>query len=315
MKLSVIVPVYKAEAYLRECVGSLLVQTLDDYEIILVNDGSPDGSLAIMEEFAQEYPDKIRCLSLENGGQGRARNHALEIARGDWLGFVDSDDWVLPEMYAKLIACAESEKADVVVCDMRRHLPDGSCEDVSTWREGCPMASAGSACDKLFRRETVEGLRFPEGLWYEDFAYSAMALMRARKTAHIPEALYQYRCGHTSTMNNNNAAKNLDILSVMELLRAFMEREGRSREDFEFLLINHVLLDSISRLAQQNAPERKTVIRQLRDYVQREIPNLKSCESFRRESAKRRTVMSLNYRGMEDAAQTILALGRRLRGQ
>lgn len=315
MKLSVIVPVYNAEAYLRDCVGSLLVQAVEDYEIILVNDGSTDGSAELMAEYARACPDVIRCLHLDNGGQGRARNHGLEIARGDFLGFVDSDDWVLPEMYQKLIHAAESQGADVAVCEIRQLHADGSFARMSTWREGCPMASAGSACNKLFRRETVEGLRFPEGLWYEDFAYSAMALMRSRKTVELPEMLYLYRCGQPSTMHNNNARKNLDILPIMEGLRAFMEREGCSRDDFEFLVVNHVLLDAISRLAQQDAPERKAVIQELRDYVHREIPELAACPSYRRESLKRRTVMSLNYRGMEDAAQLMLKAGRTLRGQ
>ena len=115
-------------------------------------------------------------------------------------------------------------------------------------------------------------------------------------------------------MHNNNARKNLDILPIMEGLRSFMEREGCSRDDYEFLVLNHVLLDAISRLAQQNAPERKEVIKELRDYVHREIPNLSACRSYKQESAKRRLVMSFNYRGMEDAAQLMLKAGRSLRG-
>ena len=205
MKLSVIVPVYNAESYLRDCIGSLAAQTIDDYEVILVNDGSTDRSEELMEEYRQAYPEKIRCLTVENGGQGRARNLGLELARGDYVGFVDSDDWVLPEMYDKLYRKAEAEQADIVVCDIRKIYADRSTEPLSTWREGVPIASAGSACDKLFRRELIREIRFPEGLWYEDFAFSAMALMRSKKTVYLPEILYMYRCGQTSTMHNNNA--------------------------------------------------------------------------------------------------------------
>ena len=92
MKLSVIVPVYKAEAWLNECVDSLLNQTLKDLEIILVNDGSPDRSGEIMADYAARFPETVRTLTLSNGGQGRARNRGIELARGEYLGFVDSDD-------------------------------------------------------------------------------------------------------------------------------------------------------------------------------------------------------------------------------
>ena len=306
MKLSVIVPVYNAQAYLRDCIGSLLGQTMDDYEVILVNDGSTDNSQEIIDEYQMAYPQVIRSLSVYNGGQGRARNLGLEIAKGDYVGFVDSDDWVLPEMYLKMYRKAETEDADVVVCDIKKIYADRSTELLTTWREDKPIASAGSACDKIFRRQVVGDIRFPEGLWYEDFAFSAKVLMRSRKTVHIPEMLYMYRCGQPSTMHNNNARMNLDILEVMEDLREFLESGEGSRDDYEYLLINHVLLDGISRLARQESEDRKEVIALLRDYVHEQIPRLSACESFRQESGNRRAVMRLNYRGMEDAAQLML---------
>ena len=312
MKLSVIVPVYNAQDYLRDCIGSLLAQTLEDSELILVNDGSTDRSEEIMEEYRQAWPDRITCLTVENGGQGRARNLGLALAKGEYIGFVDSDDWVLPEMYAKLCAKAEVELADVVVCDIRKVYEDGSTELLTTWQENKPLASAGSACDKVFRREVIGDIRFPEGLWYEDFAFSAMVLMRAKKTVHLPEQLYQYRCGQPSTMHNNNAAKNLDMLAIMEKLRRFLDSGEGTREDYEYLLLSHVLLDSISRLAQQKDPERKAVIRRLRACVRGEIPDLRACGSFRAESLSRRTVMRLNYAGLEDLAQLLLRTKKRL---
>ena len=306
MKLSVIVPVYNAEAYLRDCIGSLLGQTIDDYEVILVNDGSTDGSQEIIDEYKLAYPELISSVTVHNGGQGRARNLGLELAKGDYVGFVDSDDWVLPEMYLKLYRKAEEEDADVVVCDIRKIYADRSTELLTTWQDNKPIASAGSACDKLFRRELLGDIRFPEGLWYEDFDFSAKALMRSRKTVHVPEMLYMYRCGQPSTMHNNNARMNLDMLEVMEDLREFMETGEGTRDDFEYLLINHVLLDAISRLARQDAPDRKEVIALLRDYVHEHIPRLSACESYRQESRNRQTVMRMNYRGMEDAAQMML---------
>lgn len=306
MKLSVIVPVYNAGPYLRDCIGSLLAQSIDDYEVILINDGSTDDSQEIIDTYKQAYPQLISSITVHNGGQGRARNLGLEIAKGDYVGFVDSDDWVLPEMYLKLYTKAEAEGADVVVCDIKKIYADRSTELLTTWRDDKPIASAGSACDKLFRREVVGEIRFPEGLWYEDFDFSAKVLMRSRKTVHVPEMLYMYRCGQPSTMHNNNARMNLDMLEVMEDLREFLAGGEGTKDDYEFLLINHVLLDAISRLAKQDSSDRREVIALLRDYVRERIPKLSDCESYRQESGNRRAVMRMNYNGLEDAAQLVL---------
>ena len=305
MKLSVIVPVYGAENYLHRCVDSLLAQKMTDYEIILVDDGSKDASGQICDAYAQEQPKVIRCLHVENGGQGRARNLGMEIARGDYLGFVDSDDWVEPDMYPRLLQCAEREGADVVVCGIRALHEDGREESLPVWQEGNPMAAAGSACNKLFRRAAVGNIRFPEGLWYEDFCFSAKFLMRAKKVVYLPEDLYDYRVGQVSTMNNENARKNLDMLEIMEDLREFTEKEG-TRDAYEYLLINHVLLDSVNRLSLQHTPTKLEVIWLMRAYVREHIPNLKQCAAWQRESRNRRLIMRLNYMGLEDLSKLIL---------
>ena len=307
MKLSVIVPVYKAEKTLRKCVDSLLAQTLGDLEVILINDGSPDGCQAILDDYAARFPETVRTKTVENGGQGRARNFGIDMARGDWLGFVDSDDWVLPEMYEKLIAAAEKEGADVAVCDTLECYEDGGTRLLRAWREGSALAAAGSSCDKVFRRSLIGDLRFPEGLWYEDFAFSALALSRTERLARVPETLYCYRIGHPSTMHNDNARKNLDLLAVLDLLRGPMEAEGR-REDYESLVLNHALLDGVNRLRRQNGSDKENVIREIRNYVNRQIPDLGRCAAFKAESAKRRLVMRLNYHGLDKVSAALLKL-------
>ena len=307
MKLSVIVPVYKAEKTLRKCVDSLLAQTLGDLEVILINDGSPDGCQAILDDYAARFPETVRTKTVENGGQGRARNFGIDMTRGDWLGFVDSDDWVLPEMYEKLIAAAEKEGADVAVCDTLQCFEDGSAQVLRAWREGSALAAAGSSCDKVFRRSLVSELRFPEGLWYEDFAFSALALSRTERLARVPETLYCYRIGHPSTMHNDNARKNLDLLAVLDLLRGPLEAAGK-REDFESLVLNHALLDGINRLRRQNGTEKENVIQEIRDYVNQQIPSLGRCAAFRAESAKRRLIMWLNYHGRDKLSAALLGL-------
>ena len=313
MKLSIIVPVYKVEEYLGECVDSLLSQTIDDYEIILVDDGSPDNSGKIADEYAAANPDMIRVLHIDNGGQGRARNFALDIAKGDFVGFVDSDDWVTHDMYEKMYTRAAETGADVVVCDFMERFADGRESMLPASLQDNWLGSAGSSCNKIFRRSLVGALRFPVGLWYEDFYFSAVMLLRSKHTEFIAEPLYIYRRGQESTMHNNNAAKNLDMLTIMDMLEKEMVPAGY-KDDFEFFLVNHVLLDSISRLAKQDAPERKEVIGKLRQYVQAKIPKLSGCGSYKKESRKRRLIMWMNYHGLEDAGQFILKINKTLHG-
>ena len=208
MKLSVIVPVYNVEKYLEECVDSLLGQTLEDMEILLVDDGSKDSSGAICDRYAVAYPDRVRCLHVDNGGQGRARNFALPLAKGEYLGFVDSDDWVVPEMYEKLCRRADETGAGIVACDFLERYADGTERQVPGAFQEHPLSFAGSCCNKVFRASLADGLRFPEErLWYEDFYFSAVMLIRAERTEYVREPLYIYRRGQPSTMHNNNAAK------------------------------------------------------------------------------------------------------------
>lgn len=310
MKLSIIVPVYNVEKYLEECVDSLLNQTLSDLEIFLVDDGSTDCSGEIADRFAKEYPDSVHTMHLENGGQGRARNAALPMASGDYVGFVDSDDWIERDMYEKLLDRAEKTGADVVVCDFLEHYADGREQILPACLQDHPLSAAGSSCNKIFRRSLIGDLRFPEGLWYEDFYFSAVMLLRSKRTEFIPEPLYVYRRGQESTMHNNNARKNLDMLKIMELIEREIGEDAR--EDFDFLVINHVVLDSISRLARQDAPDKAEVIRAFRRYAHEKIPHLTRCPSFRAETQKRRIIMFLNYHGLEQAAQLILRVKNRI---
>ena len=305
MKLSIIVPVYNVEEYLAACVDSLLAQTIGDCEIFLVDDGSKDRSGEIADRYAAEYPDRIRTLHTTNGGQGRARNLALPLAQGDFVGFVDSDDWVLPDMFKKLYSRAMETGADIVYCDFLEHWSDGREALLPAAFQDHPLSAAGSSCNKIFRRSLIGQLRFPEGLWYEDFFFSAVMMARSSHMDYLREPLYVYRRGQESTMNNNNARKNLDMLRIMDLLEQELLPLGR-KEDFHFFLINHLILDSISRLARQETEEKKEVIAELRAYAHQKLPHLLRCESFRAESRNRRIIMFLNYYGLENTAQRLL---------
>ena len=182
MLLTIIIPAWNAEKTLDECLNSLFAQTVSDFEVRIVNDGSTDGTEGLLRLWQARFPEKLSFETVENGGQGRARNLALEKARGQFIGFVDSDDWIEPDMYEKLLAVSQKENADLTLCEVTAHFPDGSTDQERIYRPDRPMASAGFANNKLFRRELLDGIRFAEEkLWYEDLEFTAIAIHRAKK--------------------------------------------------------------------------------------------------------------------------------------
>ena len=305
MLLTIIIPAWNAEKTLDECLRSVFAQTVSDFEVRVVNDGSTDGTGAILADWQARYPETLFIETVENGGQGRARNIALEKARGEYIGFVDSDDWIEPDMFEKLLAVSRKENADLALCEVTAHFPDGTTDRERIYRPDRPMAAAGFANNKLFRRELVEGVRFAEEkLWYEDLEFTAIAIHRAKKIAHLDESLYHYRRGLPSTMNNQNAEKNLDLLTVMQHLEDELLPDAKN--DFEFLVLNHVLLDAMNRVQAMKTQEKRNVLWMLRTWVREKIPKLSACPSFRQESRNRQIIMRLHYAGLSDVAAILL---------
>ena len=169
MKLSIIVPVYNmvADGKLSFCMDSLVNQTIDDYEIIAVDDCSPDDSVKLLKQYEERFPDKVKVIeSSENGRQGTAKNKGIRAATGEWIGFIDSDDWIAPDMYEKLIKRAEETGADVVGCDyslVNTHtfeigevVPnsrDAQVGVLDTEKRKSLVLDGGSLCVKIYKRE------------------------------------------------------------------------------------------------------------------------------------------------------------------
>ena len=281
MRLSIIVPVYNAEKYLRTCLDSLVKQEMTDYEIILVNYGSTDSS-----------PDIIkfdRSMVIASDSDERSEQMVGSLA----------------DMFSKLCSAAEQEDADIAVCDCWRVQPEGRIYQPARTEEKSISAS-GPVWNKIFRRESIGNIRFPEGRWYEDLAFSAKLLAKADKIIFIEEALYDYRCGHTSTMTNQNSRKNLDLLAVIDDICSFLDENGKEGKDY--LILSHVLLDAIKRVNYQHSPDKKEVLQKLRNYVQKKIPHLLQNQTYQEQSKGRKIVMFLNYYGCEKLACALLKL-------
>ena len=203
--ISVIVPVYKVEAYLRRCVDSILSQTWRNLEILLVDDGSPDACGGICDAYAETDP-RIRVIHKENGGLSSARNAGLDASKGQYIGFVDSDDWVEPEMYEEMLALMERNEAQLVcagrfdvdgetgektvgLCPKREETIDGEAMAgrIFLWDQ-CDSA----ACDKLYRRELFDGIRYPEGRTCEDVPVTYRLALKAERVVLCDKPFYNY---------------------------------------------------------------------------------------------------------------------------
>ena len=226
MNLSIIVPVYNMEegGRLTYCLDSLLGQTLDpaSYEIIAVDDASTDRSLEILRQAQEEHPDRLKVIaSPENHHQGGARNRGLEVAKGEYVGFMDADDWADPEMYAKLLAKAEETGADVVGCQY--HITDrqggtGKTAQIHDPAFTGPMTQRmmnhfiklpGSMVVKIYRRSVIEEhhLRFPEDMFYEDNMAAPIWMSCFARFELVDEPLYAYYQHPGSTVHKTDRSR------------------------------------------------------------------------------------------------------------
>ncbi len=219
MELSIIVPVYNmaADGKLEYCLNSLLNQTIHDFEVIAVDDASTDQSAQILLEYAAHYPDVMKVyLSPENRKQGGAKNIGLKHARGKWIGFVDSDDWIAPDMYEKLLKKAYETGADMVACNyhLTEEHSDAIGQVIRTHSEAQTgelneekyrllLLDSGSMVIKIYKRRVIYdcGMEFPEHMFYEDNAIANAVVLNSKHFAYVDEPLYAYYQHSTSTVH------------------------------------------------------------------------------------------------------------------
>lgn len=203
--LSVIVPVYNVEPYLARCVDSILAQTYENLEVILVDDGSRDTSGQICDEYAAK-DSRVKVIHKENGGLSSARNAGIDGARGEYLAFVDSDDWIEPDAYAHMLGMMKKYEAKLVCAG--RYDVDGATGEkrvgLCPKKEACITAEEmvgriflwdncdSSACDKLYHRSLLETFRYPEGRVCEDVPVTYKIVLRAGRVALCDKPLYNY---------------------------------------------------------------------------------------------------------------------------
>lgn len=253
--ISIIVPVYKSEKYLSKCVDSILAQTLKNFELILVDDGSPDGSGKLCDDYALKDV-RVLVIHQENAGASAARNAGLEIARGEWIGFVDSDDWIEPETYETALHAALENNVDLIQWGIYIDVAD--CEvKKKKYRRGFFSSESDatylepSMCHKLVSKKLIcdKQLRFPERVTLsEDRYFAFLCYLYSERSYALENCFYHYRMNQSSSTHNMTEKNIQDEISVVRLLEDAVVNIGKSSE-WESIMIeqklavkNHCLL-------------------------------------------------------------------------
>ena len=263
MQLSIIVPVYNtaSDGKLNYCLDSLVNQTISDYEIIAVDDCSTDNSLDILKEYEKKYPDKLICIhSPVNKHQGGAKNTGLKKAKGDWIGFIDSDDWIVPDYYERLLKKAEETGADLVGCDYCL-TDEHSMKVGKTVHSNKPeqtgilndekrkslILDGGSLVLKIFRRDMIlkHSLFFPENIYYEDNALGNSYLILAHHFEYIPEPLYYYYQHAASTVHTISPKRCEDRMAAARWMIKDAKKQGyyetyHAELEYSFILLHYI---------------------------------------------------------------------------
>ena len=235
--ISVIVPVFNSASYLHRCLESLVAQTFQDLEIILVNDGSTDTSLQICNEWAQK-DNRVKVINKENGGAASSRNLGLSLSKGEFIGFVDSDDWIHPKMYELLYNAIRSHQADIIECDFQ--TVNEVCELSSDVDESLEITKLNPEealeelirerrihqvpWNKLYRRNVIGNIKFPEGIICEDEFWTYQVISRATSIVCVKAILYFYYQSVDSVMRASYSQRRLVCIKAYEERLAFVTR-------------------------------------------------------------------------------------------
>ena len=282
MKLSIIVPVYQVEAYIDECITSILDQTFRDFELILVDDGSLDRCPAICDVYAQK-DSRIRVIHQKNQGLSAARNTGLQAARGDYIGFVDSDDFIEASMYEKLLDNLEREKADISVCGRYKVWGDKKIQEqksnvykVMDSAQALALMNTNvlgyfdvAAWDKIYKRSCFKGIEFPEGKLCEDWFVMYKLFFNAHRIVYDSIPLYNYR-QRTGSITHGKKVNTMSLAASLEVLNFVRTQQPRYVREAQFAYV-FAGIGVIDNYIEQSSIDRKSidaVYKKIKPYLQ-----------------------------------------------
>lgn len=294
--ISIIVPAYNAEKYIRKCLESLVNQTKEELEFIIVNDGSTDST----EEIIKSFKDKrIKYFKNKNQGIGKTRNFGIEKAKGKYIMFLDSDDTLDKTACEKLFNKAERDNLDIVICDFYKEYEDGSTEETRTpdfenasLEENpdiineylCPWA-------KIYRRELITSnkIKFVENLKYEDAPFTIECLDRAKKIGKINECLNYYLI-HANSETTVRDRRCFDILKIIDIIRKYTKKRPYLKEKIDRLTVRIITNYTVQQRVQENKEIGKEFIDQAFAYLEREVPDYRDSKYYEERGFIRSTI-------------------------
>ena len=309
IKVSVIVPIYNVERYLDKCLYYLVNQTLEEIEILCVNDGSKDNSQKIVNQYVNQYPNKVKSLIKENGGLSDSRNYGLEYATGQFVVFIDSDDWIELNSLETMYSLAVEKKYDVVVCGIRNVNEYGKeigrfgvFSDEEITKEELLLQSNCST-NLLYKRTLLDNIKFPIGIWYEDLATVPVIVANCDKIGTVNRVFYNYLYRNDSITRTYNT-KILDILVAFEHIQSCQKY---SNEYLKQLFALHTYFTVIRANQIENKEDQFFVLEQLYNYLSQQfgIDSLKSSLTY--SGLNEKILMSLFFKHQFKCLMAILS--------
>ena len=287
MKVSVIVPVYNVEPYLDKCLNTLVNQTLKKIEIIIVNDGSKDNSEKIIEKYLKKYPEKIKYIKKANGGLSSARNEGLKYASGEYIGFVDSDDYVSLNTFNLMYKKAKEKNFDLVVCNLNyvyetktKMVSAGLDKDLENEDEVKKniVFLYPAVWNKLYKKEILDSLKFKEGIWYEDVEFNFRVYPRVKSIGYVDKPLIQY------VQRESSISKTIDkrLFNYLDnfngLIKYYQDNNlyNKYYSELEYSYVRYLYATFIKQLSYTNDQELfKEGVKEVIKNVQEHFPNYK----------------------------------------
>lgn len=302
-KISVIVPVYNVEKYLDKCLDSLVNQTLKDIEIIIVNDGSPDHSQDIIDRYANKYSKKVKAFKKENGGLSDARNYGLSRAKGEYVLFVDSDDYIDINTCEKLYNKATSNNYDIVLFKYYIVYPKSKklmnvlseYHDKNNISKNEYLLSTPSACNKLFKTKFLidNKFSFPVGIIYEDYASISTLILYNPKIAFVNKALYYYIQSDVSITRRPVYNKKFeDIFIASDILYDKLKSSDDVYDELEYHFIDYLLYEGSLNFYKYRRIDN---IKRISSWISKRYPNWRRNKYYKVKNLKYKILCNLFY--------------------
>ena len=282
-KVSIIVPVYNVERYIVRSMDSLVNQTLKDIEIIVVNDGSTDNSKKLIEIYQEKYPNKIKLVDKKNGGLSDARNYGIPYATGEYIAFLDSDDYVELDTYEKMYNKAKEDDSDLVECDFIWEYPDRKKVDTGKIYNNKKEMLAFVrvvAWNKLISRKILvnNNINFPKGLRYEDVEFTYKLIPHLNKISYVEKCLVHYTQRENSIANVQNE-RTAEIFTILDHVIDYYKQNNlyeEYKEEIEYNYARYLLCSSLRRMSKiQDKNTRKKLLDRNWELLNEKFPSWK----------------------------------------